>query len=72
MPPEDAAKMVEKLHDELLFGHDDWQAGLDVIAEQEVLQAIEFLRLAQRAFMKAHYHQLRAVVASPYRGWNQT
>lgn len=66
---EEMAKRVENLRLALLFGGSQEEATghLGVLAEQEYLSAIAHLQLAQAAFMRAHYHQVRALAASPYR-----
>ena len=65
-PLEKMAKAVETMHHGFLFG-DDYVSCLDPLAEQEFLAGLAYLKLAQAALMRAHYHQARALAASPYR-----
>lgn len=71
MTLDDLARRCESLREEALFGGDSEpveDAGLDAMAEQELLSCLAYLELAQRAARRADIHQTRALVVSPYRG----
>ena len=75
MTLEELAKACEELSTVALFGGkkmedpadntiEESEGTLDPMAEQELLAAIHYLRLATCAAMKAHYWQVRGRAAS--------
>lgn len=78
MTLEEFARKIEALRLCALFGDGKLCDGkgpvdpanvdsMDPVAEQEFLQSIAFLELAERAASKAQFHQARALAVSPYR-----
>ncbi len=54
---ESYATRVETLRDEIFDSFDE--TNLPPFAEQEIVSALAFLVLAQSAFFRAHYHEMR-------------